>query len=69
MKKLCIILAFFFLVGAAYVPVIKLNIEEGDLYINKKPSRIFLKEDDGTCCYLSASNTEVLTCTSIACPK
>lgn len=49
-------------------PAVQLEVKGGDFYVNTTAAKIHLREPDGTCCYLSASNAEALTCTSETCP-
>jgi hypothetical protein len=49
-------------------PKSKLQVENGDIYLNSLTSGIIMKSPDGTCWRLTVSNSGTPTFSSIACP-
>lgn len=46
----------------------KLEINTGDVYINKTSGKLILKSADGTCSSCGPDNSDVWSCSSVACP-
>lgn len=50
------------------LPTKKLEVKNGDLYINNASSNIYLKSPNGTCYFLAVDNSGLLTMNSGSCP-
>lgn len=55
-------------VGIGTTTVLKEFQVHGDAYFSKTSTKIYTTKPDGSCCYISADNSNALTCTSAACP-
>lgn len=49
-------------------PVAKLEVNNGDIYINKISGKLIMKSPDGTCSSCGPNNSDVWACASVTCP-
>jgi hypothetical protein len=49
-------------------PVAKLEIQDGDIYIDKTAGKLIMKSPDGSCSACGPDNSDNWACLSVACP-